>query len=202
MLLNRSKEVNYKVKVRDSGMPDQTYWESLFNVNLILEQLKINREITSLVEFGCGYGTFTLPSAERINGQIIALDIEEQMLETVNTRAAAHQLHNITIVKRDFIAEGTGIADKSVDYVMLFNILHHTDPLTLLNEAYRILKTSGKVGLIHWNYHTTTPRGPSLEIRPKPEDMRKWAVQAGFYITGDGNVDLPPYHYGYLGYKR
>lgn len=190
------------MKVRDSGMPEQTYWESLLDVDLILDRLEINKKITSLVEFGCGYGTFTVPSAKRINGSIIALDIESQMLAIGKQRTTANQYNNVIFTERDFIADGTGLADQSVDYVMLFNILHHTKPLELLNESYRILKTGGKVGMIHWNYNPDTPRGPNMDIRPKPEDMRTWAIEGGFYIEAKEQIDLPPYHYGYLGYKR
>ena len=72
-----------ELKVRDSGMPEQEYWESLFDVPLILEQMAIRRNIELLVEFGCGYGTFTLPSAQIIDGKVVAFDIEEQMLEAL-----------------------------------------------------------------------------------------------------------------------
>jgi len=69
------------VKVRNSGMPEQECWESLFNVSLILDKMEIYQDINSIVEFGCGYGTFTLLSAERISGNIVAMDIEDQMLK-------------------------------------------------------------------------------------------------------------------------
>ncbi len=184
------------MKVRDSGMPEQEYWESLFNIDLILDKMEINEDIKSLVEFGCGYGTFTLPSADRISGNIIAIDIEDEMLKTAASRAVSK--NNITFVKRDFIAHGTGIIDNSADYVMLFNILHHINPIVLLDEAYRILKAGGKAGLIHWNYDPTTPRGPSMDIRPKPVEMKKWAIQAGFKVIGDNFIDLKPYHYGFV----
>lgn len=154
-----------------------------------------------MVEFGCGYGTFTLPSSEKIKGQIIAFDIEDSLLEISKNRALKRKLDNVQFISRDFVLSGTGLADNSADYVMLFNILHHDQPLELLNEAYRILKNGGKVGFIHWNYDSSTPRGPSLDIRPKPTDMKKWAFEAGFHIAGD-SIDLPPYHYGYVGHKR
>jgi len=186
------------VKVRDSGMPEQECWESLFNVGLILDKMEINQDINSLVEFGCGYGTFTLLSAERISGNIIAMDIEDQMLKIAASRTISKS--NIIFVKRDFIANGTGIPDNSVDYVMLFNILHHIKPLELLNEAYRILKIGGKAGLIHWNYDPTTPRGPSIDIRPKPNKMKKWALEAEFKQYN--YIDLPPYHYGFVVHKQ
>jgi hypothetical protein len=35
-----------------------------------------------------------------------------------------------------------------------------------------------------------------MNIRPKPEQCKQWAEQAGFKMTADGIIDLPPYHYG------
>ena len=54
---------------------------------------------------------------------------------------------------------------------MLFYILHNENPEILLSEAWRILKPSCKIGIIHWRSDIETPRGPSLSIRPKPEDI-------------------------------
>jgi hypothetical protein len=65
-----------------------------------------------------------------------------------------------------------------------------------LEEAFRVLRNGGTVGIIHWNYDSETPRGPEMSIRPKPEQCKQWAEQAGFEMTGDGIIDLPPYHYG------
>ena len=84
---------------------------------------------------------------------------------------------------------------------MLFNILHTEEPVKLLNEAFRVLKHGGKVGVIHWKYSETTPRGPSLEIRPKPEQCTNWMIEAGFKID-KGPISLPPFHYGIIGIKR
>ena len=83
---------------------------------------------------------------------------------------------------------------------MLFNILHAEDPVGLLRETWRILQSGGKVGVIHWNYDPTTPRGPSMEIRPRPEQTQKWLEQAGFSLV-EHQIDLPPYHYGVVGLK-
>ncbi len=78
---------------------------------------------------------------------------------------------------------------------MLFNILHGEDPVGLLAEAKRNLCPSGLLGVIHWNYDETTPRGPPLDIRPRPEQCLGWAKEAGFTADSD-IIDLPPYHYG------
>jgi len=71
------------------------------------------------------------------------------------------------------------------------------DPVGLLREAHRVLRVGGRLGVIHWRYDESTTRGPSLEIRPRPSDCAAWIEQAGFLVT-KSNVDLPPYHYGFL----
>jgi hypothetical protein len=84
---------------------------------------------------------------------------------------------------------------------MMFNILHAEHPMTLLREAFRILRPFGKVAVIHWIHDTTTPRGPDLSIRPRPEECRPWMQNAGFDLLIT-EVALPPYHFGIVGLKR
>jgi ubiquinone/menaquinone biosynthesis C-methylase UbiE len=83
---------------------------------------------------------------------------------------------------------------------MLFNILHAENPVRILQEAYRVLSPLGKVGVIHWNFDPTTPRGPSMSIRPRPEQCQEWIKLAGFELTKP-HINLPPYHYGLVGQK-
>jgi len=148
------------------------------------------------VEFGCGYGTFTIPAAGIIKGDVFAIDIEQEMLDSTEKAALQSRLTNIKCILRDFVNNGTGLAENSVDYAMVFNILHYEQPVKLLDEAFRVLKNGGTIGIIHWNYDPETPRGPNMNIRPKPAQCREWAEQARFKMMGDGIIDLPPYHYG------
>ncbi len=175
-------------------MPENNLWKNFFNPDEILYKLGLNDQIGDVVEFGCGYGTFTVPAAKLVSGKIYSLDIEPEMIRITAEEAKNRGITNIRTVLRDFVAQGSGLTDASVDYVMLFNILHLENPMILINEAKRILKTFGKLGIIHWNHDPATPRGPSLDIRPKPEDCIKWAKIAGF--RDPKQFDLKPYHYG------
>ena len=98
------------------------------------------------------------------------------------------------------MTEGSGLLEESVDYAMLFNILHLENPAVLLREAYRILKIGGRLGIIHWNHDPATPRGPSMNIRPKPEQCIQWAERARF--CDPVKFDLKPYHYGIVMLRR
>ena len=128
------------MKIRESGMPDQSVWESFFDPEKILKTLGLNNCIENVVEFGCGYGTFTIPAAKIINGKIYALDMEPDMICITNERARNNKLDNVVAISRDFIVNGSGLPSESVDYAMLFNILHSEHPESLLDEAKRVLE--------------------------------------------------------------
>ena len=184
------------MKIRDSGMPEESYWESFFKPDSLLNNFikdKINGDI---VEFGCGYGTFTLAAARKTYGKVFCLDIEKTMTERTENRCLSAKLSNIITINRDFITNGTGLKDNSVQFVMLFNILHLQKPHLLYKEAYRILCKGGRVGIIHWNHDSSTPRGPSLDIRPKPEQCKSWGEDAGFTFENYIGLKSCPYHYG------
>ncbi len=184
------------MKIRDSGMAEKAVWESFFEPASILEKLGLRGTCGDLVEFGCGYGTFTIPAARIVSGVVWALDIEAEMIETTRARAEKEGLESVRVMLRDFVAAGSGRPDRSAGYAMVFNILHHPQPVALLREAHRNLRSGGLVGIIHWIHDATTPRGPDLATRPRPEQCRRWAEAAGFASIDDRIVDLPPYHYG------
>src|SRR5512139_2327589 len=84
------------MKLRDSGMPPQDYWESLLDARLILDRFGIRgRSLNDVAELGCGYGTFTLPLAERVAGTVYAFDIDPEMVETTRRRATEAGLVNV-----------------------------------------------------------------------------------------------------------
>ena len=68
-------------------MPDQGMWEGFFSPATVLETLGLDKGVQDAVEFGCGYGTFTIPAAWMINGLIYALDIEPDMISVTENEA-------------------------------------------------------------------------------------------------------------------
>lgn len=186
------------MKTRESGMPDEATWAGFFSPARVLGDLGLTESFDDVVDFGCGYGTFAIQAAQIVGGTVYALDIDEAMVTATTRKAEAAGLTNVCARQRDFVAHGTGLGDASVDYAMLFNLLHCEDPLSLLRDARRVLRPGGLLGIMHWNPDPTTPRGPSLAIRPRPAQCRDWAERVGFRLHGPGRIDLPPYHFGLL----
>ncbi len=190
------------MKVRDSGMPDEDIWDNFFGPKKILTTFRIGEKTGDVVELGSGYGTFTIPAARLISGTVFALDIEPDLIELVKGKCKSEKVINVRLSLRDFVGTGTGLPDSSMEAALLFNILHHEEPVALLSEAFRVLKPDGIAAVIHWNYDPTTPRGPVMDIRPRPEQCIEWAKLAGFAFNKRNRFDLKPYHYGLLFRKQ
>lgn len=182
-------------KGRESGMPDAAMWGTFFDVEAALDQLDC-RDVADVVEFGCGYGHFTVSAARRSSGRVFAFDIEAEMVEFTRQVLVEVGLSHVVVAQRDFMTDGTGLRAAEADYVLAFNILHIEQPHLLLQEVARVLKPSGRLAVIHWKFDKQTPRGPSLAIRPTMEQCRAWAEAAGFEFVHGGDLAGCPWHWG------
>lgn len=186
--------------IRESGMPEMEKWESFFDPPAILLAFGLSPEDKTIIDFGCGYGTFSIPAAEISQGEVFAFDNNDTFLTECAKRAAERGVEKVHCIYRDVVKGGIGMPSGSADFVMLFNVLHAENPMSILLEAHRVLAPNGRAAVIHWNYDSTTPRGPSMDIRPKPEQCQAWIKKAGFRLVKP-LIDFPPFHYGILGQK-
>lgn len=188
------------MKGRESGMPEEAYWNTFFNPAEVLDQLEFpHRTYATAVEFGSGYGTFTLPIAKRIRGTVTALDIEPKLIAQLKTRAHQAGCSNLHALERDFLETGTGLDNASQSAAFIFNLLHIEAPLELLSEAHRVLVPSGMLYVMHWRTDIETPRGPPLSIRPSPAQSEAWCKGAGFERVEHIRLGpSAPYHYGLI----
>jgi cyclopropane fatty-acyl-phospholipid synthase-like methyltransferase len=77
------------MKTRESGMPEENISEAFFRADEILDRLGLRVGVGDVAEFGCGYGTFTIPAARRLRGTIHACDIDPTMIATTGESAAS-----------------------------------------------------------------------------------------------------------------
>ncbi len=189
------------MKIRESGMPAETQWAEFFDCEAAIGKLLGAVQMRgNIIEFGCGYGSFTLPAARRTYGLVTALDIEPAMIALVREKAVSLELHNVCAELRDFVAEGAGVEAGSQAHALIFNLLHLAQPVTLLREAYRTLQDDGVLAVMHWRSDIPTPRGPPLEMRPTPEQCRQWMCDARFRAIESVDLqDACPFHFGLIG---
>ncbi len=100
-----------------------------------------------VLDVGCGTGIVALRVAPVVpRGQILGVDLSDGMLQTARTKATRAGFHHVGFQKMD--AEALHLEDQSFDAVLsLFALTHFPDPLTALNEMYRVLVPGGRLVL-------------------------------------------------------
>jgi len=109
-----------------------------------------------VADFGCGVGYFVLEVARIIgdNGKIYAVDLDQKVLDSLKSKALESGMKNIYGILANLETPGsTKIPDNSCDVVLIINLLYLIEKKKeVLGEAYRILKTSGKMVIMDWSH--------------------------------------------------
>jgi len=105
--------------------------------SLIRERVFKEKNLGSLVEFGCGTGFNTAILSAKAES-LVATDFSPGMLAVAKARIAAR---NVTFRVKD--CQKAPFCDSSFDTVLMSLLIHFTEPLKTLAEMRRILKTGG-----------------------------------------------------------
>jgi ubiquinone/menaquinone biosynthesis C-methylase UbiE len=96
-----------------------------------------------VLDYGCGIGFNTIPAAEIVGekGKIYALDFHPFAIKTIGKEIRKKGLKNVETILSDLY---TGIPDKSVDIVLLYNVLPMIENRpALIKELYKALRLGG-----------------------------------------------------------
>jgi len=115
----------------------------LFNPrDKILEDIPLKKG-DRVLDYGCGPGGYTFPAAKMTGneGIVYALDIHPRAVERIKRISKKKGIKNIKTIKTDC---STGLPDRSLDLVLLFDIYHDLgEPEKILEELHRVLKPGG-----------------------------------------------------------
>ncbi|MEK7600863.1 MAG: methyltransferase domain-containing protein [Patescibacteria group bacterium] len=154
------------------------------------------REGMHVADFGCGTGFYTIQLGQRVgpHGEVIAIDVQHEPLESVRARAQAAGLENIRTVRADLeVSKSTGIPDVVLDAVTVANVLFQSQKKgQILQEAHRVLKTDGRLVVVEWA-KGAGGMGPPDDMRTSVDDMRAIVQKEGFIF--ERNADAGAFHY-------
>jgi ubiquinone/menaquinone biosynthesis C-methylase UbiE len=101
----------------------------------------------TVLDIGCGTGLFTLPCARRVgeNGQVIAVDLQEGMLEILKQKATQEGLvRRIRFHKAEPNSLGLNYPGR-VDVALGFCVIHEIpDAARLMQEVFSLLVPGGR----------------------------------------------------------
>lgn len=131
-----------------------------------------------VLDLGCGPGFWTLPLAERVGpgGIVWALDVSQEMLDTLAGRHPPEQVHLL----RSELPQ-VALPDTSVDITWAAFVLHEVTSLDQM--ARELLRVGRRVAALDWRPDAKGEAGP-------PRDQRLWPheVIAALQAAGFGSV--------------
>ena len=148
----------------------------------IFSRCPINSHDT-VADIGCGPGYFTLPLAKTlINGRVLALDLDDEMLDACRERVSGARLGNVETLKCSEFEFPVGAG--SIDGAFLaFVIQASPDKGRFLKAVRELLQLKGWCSVLEWS-RKETEMGPPLERRIDPVDLEVMAREAGFRTMG------------------
>ncbi|MBI2042428.1 MAG: class I SAM-dependent methyltransferase [Candidatus Nealsonbacteria bacterium] len=121
------------------------------NPSEILNKLKLRKDMVA-ADFGCGSGGWVLPLANTVNeGKIYAIDVLEEKLSALKSKARMQKLPNIETILDDAETKIEALSGESCDLVLMTNLLYLCeDKKAVLAEGKRVLKTGGRILVVDW----------------------------------------------------
>ena len=110
----------------------------------------------TVLDIGCGPGTFSIAMAKMVgeSGKVIAVDVQEEMLQILREKAAQQGLES-RIVTQKSDPDRIGISEK-VDLALAFYMVHEVpNAVAFLEEIVSILKPNGKLLVVEPKIHVS-----------------------------------------------
>jgi ubiquinone/menaquinone biosynthesis C-methylase UbiE len=109
----------------------------------------------TVVDIGCGPGIFSIAMAQLVGetGKVIAVDIQDKMLERLKQKIARADVRNITIHKAE--QDRIGIAE-NVDFALAFYMVHEVpDKAQFFHEVAGIMKPKSRFLVVEPKLHVS-----------------------------------------------
>lgn len=110
----------------------------------------------TVVDMGCGPGFFSIDMARVVarTGQVIAVDLQQGMLDRVKKKAIRHGVAD-RLTYHQCRSDGIGLKC-TADFILAFYMVHETpDPRYFFEETKTMLKTGGKLLVVEPKMHVS-----------------------------------------------
>lgn len=163
------------------------------NPSEVLKNLKLKPDMVA-ADFGCGSGGWVLPLAKILeDGQVFAIDLLEEPLSALRSKAKTEKINNIMTIKSD-VEKISRMGSSSCDLVLMTNLLFQCeDKKAVLEEGKRIMKKGAKLLVVDWKNDSAL--GPS-ETRVSADEIKKAAEESGFEIASE--FEASSFHWGLI----
>ncbi len=179
-----------KTKTSDTSLMDPT--------QILKETVHLDYG-SKVADLGCGaMAYFTLAASKIVgnNGLVYAVDIQKEVLSSVESKAKLEGLPNIKTVWSDLEIPGATKVPEGMNFCFLVTTLfQNSNHLQMMRESVRLLEQGGKLLIIEW-LPQQTAIGPDVSKRIDADIIKKHAEELGLSL--DKEFSAGPYHYGLI----
>lgn len=125
---------------------------------------------STVVDLGTGTGYFVPPLARRVGdqGQVLALDVEPQMIAFLERRVKEQKLTNVK--PQHVSADDPGLPPASASRILIVNTWHHIDERpSYAKKLAAALAPDGQIWIV--DYTLDADQGPPAKYRLAPEQV-------------------------------
>lgn len=151
-----------------------------------------------VADLGCGNGHYAAAAGLLVGkkGQVHAFDVLEDSLSQTATLARLVGVQNVATRQCDLEKLGScDLEGQSADVAIISSILHQLENKeNIIREAYRLLKTGGRLVVVEWK--KDSPFGPGVSERVSIEEMRSLLERHGLRPARE--LPAGSFHYALL----
>ncbi|HEV2969946.1 MAG TPA: class I SAM-dependent methyltransferase [Pirellulales bacterium] len=137
----------------------------------------------TVCDMGCGNGFYTLKLSSLVGkeGQVLAVDIQPEMLSLLNERAKEHHLDNIKPVLGT--PSDPNLPEGKIDLILCVDVYHEfSNPEEMLAAMRKSLKPRGRIALVE--FRAEDPKVPIKPLHKMTEKqiLKEWPAN-GFKLV-------------------
>lgn len=185
------REIAHVMGFAGAGWLERSSREREERLSLLVKSLEITPDMT-VADIGAGSGVIATLIAAQLgeNGRVMAVDIQDEMLELLKTNARKHGITNIVPVKGT--AKSPELRESSVDLAIMVDVYHEFDfPYEMMQGISRSLKPGGRIAFVE--YRKEDPTVPIKEVHKMTEaQVKKEALQPEFGLRFKETIGVLP----------
>ncbi len=131
----------------------------------------------TIADIGAGSGYFSFRLAKRVGsgGRVLAVDIQDEMLQIIRRRSAQRKIGNVKPIRGTI--QDPGLSPESVDLALLVDVYHEfSHPWEMIRGIHRSLKPGGRLVLVE--YRAEDPAVPILRLHKMSQDQVRREISA------------------------
>lgn len=160
-------------------------------LTLLVKSLELKPDMT-VADIGAGSGVISLLIAEQLSdkGRVLAVDIQQEMLDRLKKRAEGKGVSNVQLVKGT--TKSPNLQANSVDLAIMVDVYHEFEfPFEMLQAISKSLKPGGRVAFVE--YRMEDPTVPIKLVHKMTEaQVKKEASQPEFGLKFQKTIDALP----------